>query len=99
MNELVRQVEISLSKKVPSVKMPYFVGMSIGYAFDVISKATRKKIAISSVRVKKFCAKTQFNAEKVHSNFDALYSFSDDLDKTLKFEFKSKKEDDVFFTE
>ena len=100
MNELVSQVEISLSKKIPSMKMPYFIGMGIGYVFDLLAKITYRKMTISSVRVKKFCARTQFDATKVHQTFKAPYSLNEGLDKTLKFEFtKSKKDDVVFYSE
>lgn len=100
MNELVSQVETSLNKKIPSLKMPYAIGMSIGYVFDFLSKVTSKKLTISSVRVKKFCARTQFDASKVHDNFTAPYTLNEGLDKTLKFEFlKNTKSDVVFYTE
>ena len=100
MNELVSQVEISLNKKIPSLKMPYFIGMGIGYVFDLLAKITFKKMTISSVRVKKFCARTQFDATKVHQTFKAPYSLSEGLDKTLKFEFVEESNSDiVFFTE
>lgn len=100
MNELVSQVEISLDKKIPPLKMPYFLGMAIGYVFDLLAKITFRKMTISSVRVKKFCARTQFDASKVHQNFKAPYSLSEGLDNTLKFEFLEQVKDDVvFYTE
>ncbi|WP_010182466.1 NAD-dependent epimerase/dehydratase family protein [Aquimarina agarilytica] len=97
MNELVSQVHKSLNKKGKSIKMPYSLGMLTGYAFDLISKITNRKYAISSVRVKKFCAKTQFNATKIHSSFTSPFSLQEGLDHTLKYEFASKKDDDVVF--
>jgi len=97
MNELVKQIEVSLNKKIPPLKIPYFIGYLIGIVFDGVSKITSKKMRISSVRVKKFCAKTQFNADKVHKEFDAPFSLEDGLDKTLKFEFIEKKDDNILF--
>lgn len=91
MNELVSQVETSLSKKIPSIRFPYSLGMLAGYGFDFLSFITRKKYAISSVRVKKFCATTQFDATKAHnSGFIAPYILSEGLDKTLQYEFIQK---------
>lgn len=59
---------------------------------------TGKKYAISSVRVKKFCATTQFDASKVHhSGFNAPYTLSQGLDRTLKYEFVHEKKDDITF--
>ncbi|WP_105638948.1 NAD-dependent epimerase/dehydratase family protein, partial [Cronobacter dublinensis] len=83
MNQLVAEVEKSLDKKIPSVHLPYPVGMLGGYCFDMLSKVTGKKYAVSAVRVKKFCATTQFDATKVHqSGFVAPYSLSEGLDRT-----------------
>jgi len=88
MNELVSQVEKSLGKHIPSVHFPYWLGMLGGFGFDILSFITRKKFSVSSVRVKKFCATTQFDASKVHANgFKAPYSLEEGLDRTLKFEF------------
>ncbi len=88
MNELVRQVETSLSKKIPSIRFPYFLGMVVGYGFDLLSFITRKKFAISSIRIRKFCATTQFDATKAHnSGFVAPYKLSEGLDRTLHHEF------------
>ncbi|MEP8853003.1 NAD-dependent epimerase/dehydratase family protein [Enterobacter hormaechei] len=98
MNQLVSEVEKSLSKKIPSVHLPYPLGMLGGYCFDILSKVTGKKYAISSVRVKKFCATTQFDATKVHSSgFKAPYTLSQGLDRTLKYEFVHEKKDDITF--
>ncbi|HED3064141.1 TPA: NAD-dependent epimerase/dehydratase family protein [Kluyvera ascorbata] len=98
MNELVAEVETSLNKKIPSVHLPYFSGMLGGYCFDILSKITRKKFAVSSVRVKKFCATTQFDATKVHnSGFVAPFTLSEGLDCTLQYEFVGSKIDDVTF--
>lgn len=98
MNQLVSEVEKSLNKKIPSVHLPYAIGMLGGYCFDMLSKVTGKKYAISAVRVKKFCATTQFDASKVHSSgFTAPYSLSEGLDRTLKHEFVNEQKDDVTF--
>ena len=53
------------------IKIPYFFGMMGGYVFDFISVLSAKKFSISSVRVQKFCATTQFDSDKVHSSFKA----------------------------
>ncbi|MCV5633030.1 N-acetyl-alpha-D-glucosaminyl-diphospho-ditrans,octacis-undecaprenol 4-epimerase, partial [Escherichia coli] len=50
MNQLVAEVEQSLNKKIPSMHLPYPLGMLGGYCFDILSKITGKKYAVSSVR-------------------------------------------------
>ena len=68
-----------------------------GYAFDVLTLITRKKMSISSIRVKKFVATTQFNAKKVHSKFEAPFTLEEGLDTTIEHEFILKKKDEVLF--
>ncbi|MEQ8216676.1 MAG: NAD-dependent epimerase/dehydratase family protein [Arenibacter sp.] len=98
MNDLVAQVETSLNKKVPAVHFPYLFGMLGGYVFDVLSKLTGKKFAVSSVRVKKFCATTQFDSTAMHnSGFKPSFTLLQALDRTLQFEFVSPKKDDITF--
>lgn len=101
MNELLAQVEKSLVKKVPTIHFPYWLGMLGGFGFDLLSKLTGKKFTVSSVRVKKFCATTQFDSTNVHnSGFKATYTLSQALDRTLQFEFVHPKKDDItFFSE
>lgn len=97
MTELVSVIENKINISVPKLKIPYWLGMFGGYGFDFISLITRKKFSISSVRVKKFCAKTQFNATKVHSSFNAPYTLKEGLDLTLEHEFLKPKEDEILF--
>jgi nucleoside-diphosphate-sugar epimerase len=98
MSELIDVVGKSLGRKIPSVKVPYFLGMLGGYGFDVLAKLTGKKLSISSVRVKKFCATTQFDAAAVlTSGFTPPYSLSEGLDQTIKHEFVNPKKDDLVF--
>jgi nucleoside-diphosphate-sugar epimerase len=98
MNELIDIVGKSLGRKMPSLRVPYVIGMLGGYCFDILSKITNKKFSISSVRVKKVCATTQYDAKKAHSSgFKAVFTLRDALDITIKYEFMNKKNDDVLF--
>jgi len=91
MNELVLQVEESLNRKLPSLRLPYWLGMFGGLIFDLISRITGRKLIISSVRIKKFCANTQINATLAnHSGFKAPFTLAEGLDRTLKSEFGQK---------
>lgn len=92
MKELVSQVEKSLNKKLPSVRIPYALGMIGGYSFDLLSTLTGKKYSISSVRIKKFCATTEFDSTAAHtSGFKVPFSISEGLSRTLQFEFANKE--------
>ena len=98
MNELVSIVRNKLGKNQSSPRIPYFVGMVGGYCFDLLSRLSGKSFPISAVRVKKFCATTQFDAGKVQSvGFHAPYSLQEGLERTLQYEFISEKQDSIIF--
>lgn len=98
MNELVPLVSKVLNKHIPSVHFPYWLGMCGGYCFDALAFVTGKKLAISSVRVKKFCATTQFCADKVlATGFKAPYTLAEGLSRTLEFEFVHPRTDAIEF--
>lgn len=102
MRSLLRVIERSLNKKIPSVSIPIWLGYLGGFGFDILAFVTGKKLSISSVRVKKFVATTQFDATKVHSSgFKAPYTLVEGLDRTLSYEFVQERseDDEVFYTE
>ncbi len=97
MNELTQLIEKKINIKLIKLKIPYLFGMIGGYFFDIISLIFRKKTSISSVRVKKFCATTQFNASKVHTVFNPPFTLEEGLNRTLDNEFVNSKQDDTLF--
>ena len=97
MTELSSIIEQKMNISFPKVKIPYWVGMLGGYGFDFLALISRKNFSISSVRVKKFCATTQFDATKVHSTFKAPYTLEEGLNNTLEFEFINPKDDNILF--
>jgi len=102
MNELVPLVSNVLGKHIPKIHVPYVVGMCGGYCFDVLAWITRKKLSISSVRVRKFCAVTQFSASKAKaSGFVPVFTLAEGLSRTLKYEFgvDSNKDNVIFESE
>lgn len=88
MNELVGHVSNVLKKHIPTTHFPFWLGMLGGYCFDCLAFISRRKLSVSSVRVKKFCATTQFDATKMQtSGFQAPYTLGEGLARTLCFEF------------
>ena len=93
-----KNVEKVLGKHIPSTHFPYWMGMMGGYCFDLLAKITGKKLAISSVRVKKFCAVTQFDSTKaMTSGFVPPYTLQEGLARTIEFEFVHPKPDQIEF--
>ena len=98
MNELVPLVSKVLNKHIPATHFPYWLGMMGGYCFDLLAKITGKKLTVSSVRVKKFCATTQFDSSKaMNSGFVPPFTLKDGLARTLEFEFVHPKPDTIEF--
>ena len=98
MNQLTELVCSKLGKEIPSIKIPFWIGMAGGYFFDFIAFVTRKKLEVSSVRVRKFCATTQFDSTKaLNTGFIPPYTLSEGLTRTIEFEFIHPRTDDISF--
>ncbi len=101
MNTLTKEVYKILGK--PNHKIfhwPYWLGFFGGLCFDLLAKIMRKKLAISSIRVKKFCANTLFASSNISkTNFKPPFALSEALEKTIKYEFIDKIQDHIFYTE
>ena len=103
MNDLVITVRKKLfNKKNMGLRLPLWLGFIIGYLFDLIALMTRKRLPVSSIRIKKFTSWSQFSSAKgTLNNFVPPYSLKQGLEQTLDYEFKCKNDVDrqVFFTE
>ncbi len=87
-NDLVYHTGEILGKKIPTTHIPYWIGMLGGYSLDVLAFLSRKKLTISSVRVKKFCAVTKYDSTKaMSSGFVPPYSMEEGLRRMLNAEF------------
>ena len=89
MCDLVSNFETILGRKLPPVTLPYWLGLCGGYCFDILAFITRRNFPVSSIRVKKFCAQTVFNSDKMqNSEFVPPYSMPEALKRVIEFEFK-----------
>lgn len=70
--------------------LPFWAGLLVGYSFDAISLMTRRKLPVSSVRVRKFCAETTVSTERLDArNFVRPYSLQDGLERMIRADFLS----------
>lgn len=98
MNELVPLVSKVLNKHMPTVHLPYWIGLCGGYCFDALAFVLRKKLAVSSIRVKKFCANTQFDSTKAMTcGYKPPFTLAEGLSRTLEFEFVHPRPDAIEF--
>lgn len=88
-NNLVSYTGDILDKKVPPLRIPYWLGLMAGYGFDMLARVSGRKLPVSSVRVRKFCAVTQYDSAKaMKSGFQPPYTMEEGLKRTLISEFK-----------
>jgi nucleoside-diphosphate-sugar epimerase len=100
-NKLVGTVYRILGKpEEVGFRLPYVVGLMIGKGFDLIAAITGQRLAISSIRVKKFCANTMFDTKVAQTGFVAPVPLLEALGRTVRHEFVESHEDEsVFYSE
>jgi nucleoside-diphosphate-sugar epimerase len=101
MNVLVASVNRMLGKpgKI-RFKLPFAVGLFIAKGFDLVASVTGRKFAISSIRVKKFCANSVYNTAIDRTGFVSPVPLEEALQKTVRYEFlESHEHEGVFYTE
>jgi nucleoside-diphosphate-sugar epimerase len=83
--ELVTQAEMAIGKKIIPFKIPYWFGYSTAKFLDIALGLVKKKNPISSVRVKKFCATTQFESITIQATaYKAPFTLQKGLEITIK---------------
>lgn len=88
MNTLISFVRnVLLGKNNIGLRLPGFVAIGLGYIVDLASKILGKKFPVSSIRIKKFLATTQFSSSIQNTEFIAPVSLQDGINKTLNYEF------------
>lgn len=101
MNSLVSNVNriLGRSEKI-GFKLPFTVGFLIGKGFDLVAALTGKRFAISSIRVKKFCANSVYNTAIDQTGFVPPVPLEQALAQTVRHEFiESHGDESVFYTE
>lgn len=90
MNQLIGVVATSLGRQKKIIHIPYLLGLCGAAVFDFVSKVSRRQFPISRIRVKKFCARTQFKSN-VQQDFVAPVEINLAIEKTVKHEFNSRQ--------
>ena len=101
MNSLVGRVNkiLGRSEKI-NFRLPYFIGLAVGRFFDLMAFITRKKLAISSIRVKKFCANSVYESAIAETGFVPPVNLIDAIERTVKYEFlEDHKKEPVYYSE
>ena len=101
MNSVVANVNRILGRPEKiSFRLPVAVGYLIGKGFDLVAVLTGKRFAISSIRVKKFCADSDYTTAIDKTGFVPPVPIEQALAQTVRYEFVEAHEDEgVFYTE
>ncbi|MDA9062073.1 NAD(P)-dependent oxidoreductase [Planktomarina temperata] len=102
MNELVSQVRGELlGKNGVGLRVPYWIGLMLGYTADLVSKVTGKKFPVSSIRVRKFTSSTEFKCSITSlDGFVAPFTLTEGITRTLQSEFLAPNPNrEVFYSE
>lgn len=101
MNSLVATVNRILGRPEKiGFRLPFAVGYTIGKGFDLVAALTGIRFAISSIRVKKFCANSVYNTAIDQTGFVPPVPLEQALAQTVRYEFmESNQHEGVFYTE
>lgn len=101
MNQLVCAVKRILGQSENiGFRLPYAIGYVIGKCFDLVAAVTGKRLAISSIRVKKFCANSVYNTAIDGTGFVPPVPLEQALEQTIRHEFIEKHDGEpLFFSE
>ncbi|MFC1881522.1 NAD-dependent epimerase/dehydratase family protein [Thermodesulfobacteriota bacterium] len=89
MNELIDIFHNTLGKNHKNnFIIPYALGLMGGYCYDLMAKITGKTYPISSIRIRKFCADTVINTDKLQqTGFVPSYILTEGLRRMIRSEF------------
>lgn len=101
MNSLVANVNRILGRPEEiGFRLPFAVGYMIGKGFDLVASLSGKRFAISSIRVRKFCANSVYNTAINQTGFVSPVPLEQALAQTVRYEFvESHEHEGVFYTE
>jgi GlcNAc-P-P-Und epimerase len=101
MNSLVANVNrvLGRSQKI-GFRLPFVVGYLIGKGFDLVAAMTGKRLAISSIRVKKFCSNSVYVTSIDKTGFVRPVPLEQAIAQTVRYEFIESHDDEpLYFSE
>lgn len=101
MNELVSKVRAMFGRSENvRFRIPFALGHLIGKGFDLVAALTGKRLMISSVRIRKFCASSVYHTSIAEAGFVPAVRLEEALEKTIRYEFiESHDPRQVFYSE
>lgn len=88
MRHLVDMAAGELGVSLPPIAVPYPIGLLAGYGCDLIARITGRKLPISSIRVRKFCAETTIDTARLGSTgFEMPFTLEEGLRRMIRSDF------------
>lgn len=88
MNNLVNLIRNKLGKyNKTKIRVPFYLGLVIGFIFDSLSSITGKKYPISAIRVKKFCSNSVYESKINMTGFNPPVPLVEGIERTINYEF------------
>ena len=88
MSELVALVAQELKGSARPLHIPYALALGLGGLCDLTARLTGRTFPVSAIRVRKYCANTQFAAGRVAgAGFRPQHSLEEALRRTIRHEF------------
>jgi nucleoside-diphosphate-sugar epimerase len=97
MNELVAEVSRVLGRKPGRLRIPFAVAYPLARSLDLVGRARGRGFAISSVRIRKFCANTKFTTASGETGFAPIVPLGEALERTIRYEFVESHDDEALF--
>jgi nucleoside-diphosphate-sugar epimerase len=81
---LLGRIYHSLGRRMPSWSIPEPIAVAASWPFDLAAKLTGRNFAISTARIRKMCAQTRFEADKVReAGFEPPVPLLDGIERTV----------------
>ena len=101
MNQLVGSVKRILGQSEKIIfRLPFVVGYAIGKGFDLVAAVSGRRLAVSSIRIRKFCANSVYNTAIDKTGFVSPVPLKKAIEQTIRHEFIEKHDNEpLYFSE
>ena len=92
--DLIAHINHCLGRRRKAPRIPKSLALAGGHLLDVAAQISGRTFPISAIRVRKFCATTQFRADRVPQlGFRPEFTLAEALARTVEFEFRESNKD------
>jgi nucleoside-diphosphate-sugar epimerase len=86
--DLIKKIYSTLGRKYINVHVPVIIGLTLGKLLDVVSFLSGVKLPISYIRIKKFCANSDFE-DNLPNDFTRPHQLNKAISRTILYEIEN----------